>query len=195
MTGAMVLLRHGESTANQAGIFTGLLDVPLTARGEEQARQAGRLLTAHGVMPDLIVTSTLQRALHTADLVSDVLGRDIPTTAVWEFNERNYGALTGMTKAAACAALGDASTCGCAVPETADQRRCHSGRGSSCGRAQRCGGCRGWRSGGRNPSPTSSSASSRSCTTGFCPRWRRGRRCWSSRTGTRCEPSAHALMT
>ncbi len=108
MTGALVLLRHGESTANQAGTFTGLLDVPLTARGEEQARQAGRLLSSHGVVPDVIVTSTLERALHTADLVSDVLGRDIPTTAVWEFNERNYGALTGMTKAAARAALGDA---------------------------------------------------------------------------------------
>lgn len=108
MTGALVLLRHGESTANQNGTFTGLLDVPLTARGEEQARRAGRLLASHGVMPDLVVTSTLQRSLHTADLVSDVLGRDISTTAVWELNERNYGALTGMTKAAALAALGRA---------------------------------------------------------------------------------------
>ncbi|NUU12698.1 2,3-bisphosphoglycerate-dependent phosphoglycerate mutase, partial [Curtobacterium pusillum] len=108
MTGALVLLRHGESTANQAGTFTGLLDVLLTARGEEQARQAGRLLAVHHVIPDLILTSTLQRAVHTADLVSDVLGRDIPTTAVWELNERNFGALTGMTKAASLAALGDA---------------------------------------------------------------------------------------
>ncbi|MBA8992085.1 2,3-bisphosphoglycerate-dependent phosphoglycerate mutase [Curtobacterium pusillum] len=107
MSGALVLLRHGESTTNQAGTFTGLVDVPLTSRGEEQARQAGRLLAAHHVIPDLILTSTLQRAVHTADLVSDVLGRDIPTTAVWEFNERNYGALTGMTKAAARAALGE----------------------------------------------------------------------------------------
>lgn len=108
MTGALVLLRHGESTANRAGTFTGLLDVPLTARGEEQARQAGRLLAAHHEIPDLIVTSTLQRALHTADLVSDVLDRNIPTTAVWEFNERNYGALTGMTKVSARTGLGDA---------------------------------------------------------------------------------------
>lgn len=107
MTGALVLLRHGESTANKAQTFTGLLDVPLTARGEEQARQAGRLLAEHHMIPDLIITSTLQRAVRTADLIRDVLGRDIPTTALWECNERSYGALTGQTKTAARASLGD----------------------------------------------------------------------------------------
>lgn len=107
MTGTLALLRHGESTANQAGIFTGLLDVQLTARGIQQARQAGLLLRTHRVMPDLIFTSTLQRAVHTADLVRDTLGTGAPTTAMWEFNERNYGALTGRTKAEARAELGD----------------------------------------------------------------------------------------
>ncbi|OZD55601.1 phosphoglycerate mutase [Rhodococcus sp. 06-1477-1B] len=107
MTGTLALLRHGESTANQAGIFTGLLDVQLTARGIQQARQAGLLLHAHRVVPDLILTSTLQRAVHTAELVRDTLGTDAPTTAMWQLNERNYGALTGCTKADARAELGD----------------------------------------------------------------------------------------
>lgn len=105
MTGRLLLLRHGESTANAAGTFTGILDVALTPRGAEQAEAAGALLRRADIIPDLTLTSTLQRTVHTAELVSDVLGRDIPTEALWQLNERNYGALTGMTKADARAAL------------------------------------------------------------------------------------------
>lgn len=108
MTGTLVLLRHGESTANQAGTFSGLLDVPLTPRGEDQARRAGALLDAHGLVPDVILTSTLRRAVRTASLVVEVLGVPIPTISMWELNERNYGALTGMTKADARTELGEA---------------------------------------------------------------------------------------
>ena len=107
VTGRLLLLRHGESTADAAGTFTGILDVPLTRRGAEQAEAVGAMLRRSGIIPDLTLTSTLQRTVHTAELVSDVLGRDIPTEALWQLNERNYGALTGMTKADARAALGD----------------------------------------------------------------------------------------
>jgi len=107
MSGALVLLRHGERAANQAGIFTGLLDIPLTARGETEARHAGQLLSAHRLLPDLIVTSTLRRARRTADLVREVLGEPIATRVLWELNERNYGALTGRVKTEVRAELGD----------------------------------------------------------------------------------------
>lgn len=103
----LTLLRHGESTANEAGTFTGLLDVPLTHRGERQASAAGQLLRSNHITPDVVVTSTLRRAVRTAELVCDALGTQLPTEAVWQLNERNYGALTGMTKTDARRMLGD----------------------------------------------------------------------------------------
>ena len=107
MTGMLTLLRHGESTANEAGTFTGLLDVPLTHRGERQASAAGQLLRSNHITPDVVVTSTLRRAVRTAELVCGALGTQLPTEAVWQLNERNYGALTGMTKTDARRMLGD----------------------------------------------------------------------------------------
>jgi len=107
MNGRLVLLRHGQSTANAAGIFTGLLDVPLTATGEQQALLAGALLRAHGVIPDLVLTSMLQRSVRTAELVTEAIGRDIAVESAWQLNERNYGALTGHSKHAAQTTLGE----------------------------------------------------------------------------------------
>ena len=69
----LTLLRHGESTANEAGTFTGLLDVPLTHRGERQASAAGQLLRSNHITPDVVVTSTSVSYTHltlpTSDLV------------------------------------------------------------------------------------------------------------------------------
>lgn len=108
MTGHLILLRHGQSTANAAGTFTGLLDVPLTSAGEAQATQAGITLRDAGMLPDLVLTSTLRRAAHTVDLVTDALGLDVLVEQLWHLGERNYGALTGMTKTRARTELGDA---------------------------------------------------------------------------------------
>lgn len=107
MTGQLVLLRHGESTANANGTFTGLLDVPLTPEGERQAVWAAEMLRANGVTPTIVVTSTLQRAVRTADLVTHELRLPQQATKRWELNERNYGALTGQSKTTARAALGE----------------------------------------------------------------------------------------
>ena len=75
----LVLLRHGQSTWNAEGLFTGWVDVDLTARGEDEARQAGVLLKAEheGGRLDLTVlhTSVQTRAVRTANLALDVLGR------------------------------------------------------------------------------------------------------------------------
>lgn len=97
--GRLVLLRHGESTYNAETRFTGLLDVPLTERGRREAVHAARLLANAGIVPDLIYTSMLTRTHDTAQLVQTTLGLpDIPVRSVWQLDERNYGALTGLSK-------------------------------------------------------------------------------------------------
>ena len=97
--GRLILLRHGESDWNRSNRFTGWVDVDLTPRGEEEAREAGRLLAGAGLAPDVVHTSVLTRATRTADLALEVLGRTwIPVVRHWRLNERHYGALQGLDK-------------------------------------------------------------------------------------------------
>ena len=102
MTGPprLVLLRHGQSEWNAAGIFTGWENAHLTAAGEEEASRAGALLAAHGALPAFAHTSLQQRAIRTADLALAAVDRDwIPVRRSWRLNGRHYGALQGRTKA------------------------------------------------------------------------------------------------
>jgi 2,3-bisphosphoglycerate-dependent phosphoglycerate mutase len=95
----LILLRHGESEWNALNLFTGWTDVPLSAKGLAEAREAGRLLTEAGVLPDVVHTSLLVRAIHTANLALEGLGRSwIPVRRSWRLNERHYGALQGLDK-------------------------------------------------------------------------------------------------
>lgn len=98
VVGTLTLLRHGESTYNAARVFTGLLDVDLSPLGERQAREAGRLLAEHAVVPDLVLSSPLRRARRTADAVLAELGCDVPLVEEWRLEERDYGVLTGVPK-------------------------------------------------------------------------------------------------
>jgi len=96
----LVLIRHGESTWNKSGRFTGWIDVPLTERGEEQAREAGGLLREHGLLPARAHTSVLQRAIRTAELaLAAAQLSHVPLAKSWRLNERHYGALQGRDKA------------------------------------------------------------------------------------------------
>ncbi|MCX7520865.1 2,3-diphosphoglycerate-dependent phosphoglycerate mutase [Microbacterium sp. STN6] len=98
--GNLVFVRHGESSANAAGLFTGVLDVPLTARGEQEAREAARLLREGGLVPSLAFTSELSRSRETARIIlSELSVSDGDRVPDWRLNERNYGALTGRSKA------------------------------------------------------------------------------------------------
>ena len=97
-TGSLVLLRHGESTANAAQEFTGLLDVELTYLGAQQARAAARLLAASDSVPDVVLASPLRRARETAQGVVAELGLDVSVVELWPLEERDYGALTGVGK-------------------------------------------------------------------------------------------------
>jgi 2,3-bisphosphoglycerate-dependent phosphoglycerate mutase len=95
----LVLLRHGESTWNKQNLFTGWFDCDLSETGEAQARQAGRLLAEAGLLPDVVHTSVLKRAIRTADLALAELDRLwVPVRRHWRLNERHYGALQGLGK-------------------------------------------------------------------------------------------------
>jgi 2,3-bisphosphoglycerate-dependent phosphoglycerate mutase len=97
--GTLVLLRHGQSTWNAENLFTGWVDVPLSEQGEAEARRGGRLLTDAGLLPDVVHTSLLRRAVSTANLALDTADRHwIPVRRDWRLNERHYGALQGKNK-------------------------------------------------------------------------------------------------
>ncbi|MCH1884378.1 phosphoglyceromutase [Agrococcus sp. ARC_14] len=96
----LILLRHGQSTWNESNQFTGWVDVKLTEKGEGEAKRAGELLREHDLLPDVLYTSLLSRAIQSANIALDAAGRDwIPVTRNWRLNERHYGALQGLNKA------------------------------------------------------------------------------------------------
>ncbi len=95
----LVLIRHGESEWNARGLTTGWADVPLTARGREQARAAGRVLAANGVRIDVVYTSMLHRAQQTTAAMLGAWGREAPSVrSLHALNERHVGQLQGLTK-------------------------------------------------------------------------------------------------
>ena len=99
MSRVLVLLRHGESTANADDVFGGWLDFPLTNRGRDQAAAAGRLIREAGIAPGAIHTSLLTRAIDTADIVVAEAGSPAaPLRRSWRLNERHYGALQGRRR-------------------------------------------------------------------------------------------------
>lgn len=105
---ALLLLRHGESTFNASGTFTGLLDVPLSPAGERQVAVAARLIDGAGLRPDLLISTPMLRARRTADLLLAALGlTGVPSVITWRLVERDYGCLTGMSKTDARALLGE----------------------------------------------------------------------------------------
>ena len=94
-----MLLRHGESEWNLENLFTGWYDCDLTPTGEAQAVAGGRLMAERGLLPDVVHTSVLVRAIRTADLALREMGRTwIPVRRHWRLNERHYGDLQGLNK-------------------------------------------------------------------------------------------------
>ncbi|NGN93511.1 phosphoglyceromutase [Nocardioides sp. KC13] len=99
MTYKLVLLRHGESEWNALNLSTGWVDVDLTDKGRAEAVNGGRLLAEAGILPDLVHTSLLRRAINTANIALDTAERHwIPVRRDWRLNERHYGALQGKNK-------------------------------------------------------------------------------------------------
>ncbi len=105
----LVLLRHGESTWNKENRFTGWTDVDLSDKGREEAREAGKLLSAEKFEFDVAFTSVLKRAIRTLWITLDELDMMwIPVYRSWRLNERHYGALQGLDKAETAARHGEA---------------------------------------------------------------------------------------
>jgi 2,3-bisphosphoglycerate-dependent phosphoglycerate mutase len=95
----LVLLRHGESTWNLEGRFTGWHDVPLSEAGHAESAYAGQLLRDEGLAFDVVHTSLLRRAIQTVNIALDVMDQHwIPVKRHWRLNERHYGALQGLDK-------------------------------------------------------------------------------------------------
>lgn len=105
----IVLLRHGESTWNKENLFTGWTDVGLSDRGEQEAKEAGRLLRQGGYTFDVAFTSVLKRAIKTLWLALEEMDLMwIPVHNHWRLNERHYGALQGLNKAQTAEKYGQA---------------------------------------------------------------------------------------
>jgi len=95
----LVLLRHGESEWNQKNLFTGWYDCDLTEKGIEEAGAASAMMTDADFAPEVLHTSLQVRAIRTANLALDGIGRLwIPVRRSWRLNERHYGELTGKNK-------------------------------------------------------------------------------------------------
>jgi 2,3-bisphosphoglycerate-dependent phosphoglycerate mutase len=108
MTYTLILLRHGESEWNAKNLFTGWVDVRLSEAGEAEAKKGGQLLKDRGLLPDVVHTSLLRRAIHTSQLALDVADRHwIPVRRSWRLNERHYGALQGKDKKETLAQYGE----------------------------------------------------------------------------------------
>jgi 2,3-bisphosphoglycerate-dependent phosphoglycerate mutase len=108
VTGTLVLLRHGESEWNAKNLFTGWVDVDLSAKGTDEAAAGGRLLAAEKLLPDVLHTSVLRRAIRTATIALDACDRHwVPVRRSWRLNERHYGALQGKDKKQTLEEFGD----------------------------------------------------------------------------------------
>ena len=97
-----------RATWNAKNLFTGWVDVPLSETGEAEARRGGELLAETGLLPDVVHTSLLRRAISTANIALDVCDRHwIPVRRDWRLNERHYGALQGKDKKQTLAEFGE----------------------------------------------------------------------------------------
>jgi 2,3-bisphosphoglycerate-dependent phosphoglycerate mutase len=104
----LILLRHGESEWNAKNLFTGWVDVRLSEKGEAEAARGGKLLAERDLLPDVVHTSLLRRAIHTSQLALDSCERHwIPVRRSWRLNERHYGALQGKDKKETLAQYGE----------------------------------------------------------------------------------------
>jgi 2,3-bisphosphoglycerate-dependent phosphoglycerate mutase len=97
----LVLLRHGQSEWNAKNLFTGWVDVGLSELGRDEAARGAELLARREVLPDVVHTSVLRRAIATAELCLDGIDRHwLAVRRSWRLNERHYGALQGKDKKA-----------------------------------------------------------------------------------------------
>ncbi len=119
----LILLRHGESEWNAKNLFTGWVDVDLTDKGRAEAARGGELLAEAGLLPDIVHTSLLTRAIRTSQLALETAGRMwIPVRRNWRLNERHYGALQGKDKKQTLEEYGEEQFMGASTPSRTTPR-------------------------------------------------------------------------
>ncbi|MFP2934057.1 2,3-bisphosphoglycerate-dependent phosphoglycerate mutase [Pyxidicoccus sp. 3LG] len=101
----LTLVRHGQSLWNHENRFTGFVDVPLTEKGRDEARQAAKAL--QGMTFDVAYTSVLSRAQETLAIILESLGQRVPIIRDAALNERHYGDLQGLNKADSAKRFGE----------------------------------------------------------------------------------------
>ena len=94
----LILIRHGQSEWNALNQFTGWKDPDLTAKGIEEAHNAGKIIKNLEINFDLIFTSALVRAQNTAEIILEEINQSLSTIKNQALNERNYGDLAGLNK-------------------------------------------------------------------------------------------------
>ena len=101
----LILLRHGQSQWNLENRFTGWEDVPLTVKGIDEAKTAGKLMKKNNIKIDIIFSSLLKRANHTAELALKEMNlqhlwnkENLTIVKDKNLNERDYGDLVGLNK-------------------------------------------------------------------------------------------------
>jgi 2,3-bisphosphoglycerate-dependent phosphoglycerate mutase len=94
----LILVRHGQSVWNLEKKFTGWVDVDLTENGKLEAKKAGKLIKTKNINIDIYYSSFQLRAKNTLNLIKEVLNDPKLSKEAWQFNERHYGALTGLNK-------------------------------------------------------------------------------------------------
>ena len=94
----LILIRHGQSEWNALNQFTGWKDPDLTAKGIEEARNAGMIINNLNINFDLVFTSALKRAQNTAEIILKEINQPLSTIKNQALNERNYGDLAGLNK-------------------------------------------------------------------------------------------------
>ena len=104
----LALLRPGESEWNAKDLFTGWVDVGLSEKGRHEAEYGGRLLVREGILPDVVHTSLLKRAIQPTNIALEAADLQwLPVRRSWRLNERHYGALQGKNKAQTREEFGD----------------------------------------------------------------------------------------
>ena len=94
----LILIRHGQSEWNALNQFTGWKDPDLTAKGIEEARNAGKIINNLKINFDFVFTSALKRAQNTAEIILKEINQPLSTIKNQALNERNYGDLAGLNK-------------------------------------------------------------------------------------------------
>jgi len=104
----LILLRHGESDWNAKNLFTGWVDADLSEKGRAEAERGGLMLADRGILPDIVHTSVLRRAIRTTEIALHAADRHwVPVRRHWRLNERHYGDLQGKNKKETLEAFGE----------------------------------------------------------------------------------------